>query len=167
MCTKANSRLRECPTTSRLNPAKVLAPASPALHGIVVAENGTSSSGGMPDRRPIGIDMGVKIDEAGRHQLAFGIDALFGRAPQEMLGSTAATCPKRMPISRMPRRFWLGSMTSPPRITRSNSQWAAGRTSPRMPQATPSLAAPPANTSRREILATDISAPEPKSVGRR
>src|SRR3954466_5016604 len=34
--------------------------------------------------------------------------------------STASMTPQRMPMSRMPRSFWLGSSTSPPLITRSN-----------------------------------------------
>src|ERR1700684_4617314 len=34
--------------------------------------------------------------------------------------STASITPQRMPISRFPRRDWLGSSTSPPLITKSN-----------------------------------------------
>src|SRR6516165_6664882 len=37
-----------------------------------------------------------------------------------MSASTASIRPKRMPISRCPRKPWLGSRTSPPLITRSN-----------------------------------------------
>src|SRR3984893_3435487 len=35
-------------------------------------------------------------------------------------GSIASIVPQRMPMSRWPRRDWLGSSTSPPLITRSN-----------------------------------------------
>ena len=34
-------------------------------------------------------------------------------------GSIAAIMALRMPMSRLPRRFWLGSTTSPPRMIRS------------------------------------------------
>src|SRR3954471_6169440 len=37
-----------------------------------------------------------------------------------MSASIASILPKRMPISRLPRSFWLGSSRSPPLMTRSN-----------------------------------------------
>src|SRR5438874_546649 len=37
-----------------------------------------------------------------------------------MSAATLSTRPNRMPTSRFARRFWLGSSTSPPLITRSN-----------------------------------------------
>src|SRR5437762_11908979 len=37
-----------------------------------------------------------------------------------MSAATLSTRPNRMPTSRFARRFWLGSSTSPPLMTRSN-----------------------------------------------
>ena len=75
--------------------------------------------GGNADRRAVGIDVAMQVDQAGRHQLAGGVDGLQ-RARGGISGSIASITPQRMPMSRLPRSDWLGSSTSPPLITRSN-----------------------------------------------
>jgi hypothetical protein len=58
----------------RRNAAKLLAPASPADTQVVVHWNWISSSAGMPMAESVGIDVAMQVVEAGRHQLAAGVD---------------------------------------------------------------------------------------------
>ena len=76
--------------------------------------------GGNADRRTVGIDVAMQIDQAGHDQFARGVDALRDRGRPRISGSIASITPQRMPMSRLPRSDWLGSSTSPPLITRSN-----------------------------------------------
>ena len=73
MCTNAYSRVRVCATMRRRNAAKLFAPASPAETGRRRLE-GHQLVGRNADGRAVGIDVRVQVDEAGRDELAAGVE---------------------------------------------------------------------------------------------
>ncbi|MGM4905411.1 hypothetical protein AB8B21_10050 [Tardiphaga sp. 866_E4_N2_1] len=106
--------------------------------------------------------MGVKIDEAGRHQFALGIDALLC-ALRWNARLNGGDLPELDADIANAAQILAGVDDLAARITRSKFSVGCWPNVPPDAPSDPSMAAPPANTSRREILATDISAPEPKS----
>jgi hypothetical protein len=68
------------------------------------------------DGRAVRIGVAMQIDEARRDQVSITRCARSGA----MLASINSILPKRMPMSRLPERFWLGSITLALRINRSN-----------------------------------------------
>ncbi len=104
---------------ARRKAAMLLAPASPADTSVVVPWKGMSSSAGMPMADPYGKTWACRSIRPGVTSLPEA-SSTFSPLSAGMSAATASTTPKRMPISRLPLRFWLGSSTSPPLITRSN-----------------------------------------------
>src|SRR5262245_61740344 len=76
-----------------------------------------------------------------------------------MPASSATTRPQRMPTSRFPRSPALGSMTSPPRMTRSRRSSARARPVSVPKGAREAIATPlqPRRNSRREKLVTRLA----------
>ena len=152
---------------ARRKAAKLLAPASPAETSVVVPWKGTQLVGGDADGGAVGEDVGVQVDEAGRDELARRRSAPSGpcrrecRPPAPRSGRSGCRC------RAWPCRFWLGSSTSPPLMTRSNlslGPMAASAGPPGSPRPTaPAADAEPASArnSRREVAgmarSSDIS----------
>src|SRR5437667_11069224 len=76
-----------------------------------------------------------------------------------MSASSASILPKRMPMSRLPRRFWLGSRSSPPFTTRSNLSSGPIAARAAVLKSPPANSAPMPATKRRRSLGLMVSAP--------
>ena len=76
--------------------------------------------GGNADRRAVGVDVGMQVDQARRHQFARGVDGLRRRGRPEYRSRPPRSRPSGCRCRACPRSDWLGSSTSPPLITRSN-----------------------------------------------
>ena len=128
--------------------AKLFAPASPADTAVVVPWNGTSSSAGMPIAEPYGNVCACRSISPGVTSRPVALSTLSARSAG-MSACTASITPLRIPMSRIPRNFWLGSRTSPPLINRSNLSLGpiAARASSGSVPAT--VAAPRASRNRR------------------
>src|SRR5437870_3953919 len=76
-----------------------------------------------------------------------------------MSASSASILPKRMPMSRLPRRFWLGSRSSPPFTTRSNLSSGPMAARAAVLKSPPANSAPMPATKRRRSLRLMVSSP--------
>src|SRR5436190_13837486 len=77
--------------------------------------------------------------------------------------ASASIAPKRMPISRLALRLWLGSSTSPPLMTRSNlssdpiAAMAGGAPNPAAESASTEAEPASVKNSRREVAGMTVS----------
>src|SRR6266542_1354572 len=117
MCTNPKSRVRDWGTTPWRKLPKVCAPASPAETAVVTAVMWTSSSAGSPMPR-CGQRWVCRSTRPGVTSLPPASIRCTARSAG-MSGAIAAIWPYLIPMSRLPRRFWLGSSTSPPAMTSS------------------------------------------------
>ena len=74
-----------------------------------------------------GVDVHVDVDEAGRDVQARDVDGLEARPPGSIFAATAAILPAAMATSRTALMLFFGSMTCPPRSSRSYFGRGGGR----------------------------------------
>ena len=61
--------------------------------------------GGNADRRAIGVDVGVQVDQAGRHQLARGVDGLGGTGGRNIVLDRLDHAPANADVALAPQRL--------------------------------------------------------------